>query len=135
MSDLLVVDRRRAEEHFIGGAGEVLDHALRVAGRQVFEHFDANNQVVSLSQRLDHRAAAAKRTDVLVDLTDRVLGDVQPARVNAAAAQAFDQEPQGAAGIQDRGRVQFGNDPRGDLAEESEPTLVTNVGPSTTVRE
>ena len=53
--------------------------------------------------------------DRLVDLGDRVLGDVDPGGVDAALAQRLDQEAHRAAGVEDRSGWKSRTDPVGDL--------------------
>ncbi len=124
------------EEDDVGEGGEVGEGAGGFVGGEVLEDFDAGDEVVAgrgLGQGLGDDwlgdgGDAAVGADVFADVLDGELGDVCAPGLDAAIAEGFDEEAEGAAGVEGGLGFQILDEGVGHGAEEVEPVLVVLVG-------
>jgi len=104
--------------------GEVLDCPLRVLRRQMLEHLDAGDQVVAAVDLVRDRPELAVRPELARYLRDRIVRDVEAARIHRPVAQRLDEEPDRATCVEHRTRRELVDDEVGHPAEEGFPASV-----------
>ena len=121
MGGIAVVHRGRGEDHLVGEGMKIDDRPDRRPGRHVLDDLEAGDDVVVPGKRLGDRSDPEKLPDVLARVVDRKLAEVDAISLDTSIAQGFDEQPDGAAGVERCLRMEVLDQAVGDLAEEVDP--------------
>jgi hypothetical protein len=113
----------------------MIDGFLHFRGGEVFQHLDADDQVVATRQWIENRGLPDIGPDVLADVLEGVFGDIDPEGLHPSIPQGLHQEAHGTSDIHDGSRPNVGDDAIGDPPEELQPFRASLVGPAATVAE